>query len=79
MREGTYPALPPMAAPDTNRIRKPRKLPQNVTKKHCSRCLRWLPTTRFSLDRTRSDGLCHWCRDCAMHWVRGYRAVQAKT
>ena len=42
--------------------------------KICSKCGRELPLECFSKDKTRKDGLCHWCKECQKQYSKQYRA-----
>lgn len=41
----------------------PQDAPQH---KYCSNCSKWLLLSCFSRDKSRKDGLCHFCRDCRL-------------
>ena len=36
--------------------------------KKCSKCGRELPLSEFSKDKSKSDGLCSWCKECAAQY-----------
>ena len=42
--------------------------------KRCSTCSKVLPTTEFTKDKQKPDGLRNYCRSCARERARAYRA-----
>jgi hypothetical protein len=45
--------------------------------KHCSKCDRDLPLSKFGNDRQKKDGLSHWCKECRAASERAYAKTEA--